>query len=358
MIPQGVRRVAGGALLLLGAGGGSWGARALAEEALPEVRVMRPTGADVGLVEIATRAWAELNAGGVAATLLDCLGKGDACRTEAPSPRGDSITLRTFRRDDETITEVALTPAGRDRPTVRRALTVSDEVAADPKVTAIRAVELVNAMLLQVDSTAAENAEAWRRGAVADAEYPGQHSKPEQRAVEPLAGGHDRSWSLGAGGSFLNATGGMGAAFGFAVRAGYSDAGRVGVSALVSETPSARFAGALSTNQQIAEFELTYRLFQNAHVRSHLAVGSGVYHANARWSAATAVTFAETTDTVWVLLVSGGGGGELALGHEMSLFVEAEAMSTLPHPILAGPDHRTLTANPSLLLSIGVQRAF
>jgi hypothetical protein len=356
VIPKGVRHVAGGALFLLGAGSGSWGARALADEAMPEVMVMRSTGGDVGLVEIATRAWAELNAGGVAATLVDCVGEGDACRSEAPSPRRNSITLRTFRRDGETITEVALTPAGRDRPTVRRSLTVSDEVAADPKVTAIRAVELVNAMLLQVDSAAAESAEALRRAAI-DAEFPGQHGKPEQRVVEPLAG-HDRSWSLGAGGSFLNGTGGLGAALGFAVRAAYSDADRVGVFALVSGTPSARFAGALAANQQIAELELTYRLFQNPHVRSHLAVGSGVYHANARWSAATAVALAETNDTVWVLLVSGGGGGELALGHEMSLFVEAEAISTLPHPILAGPDHRTLTANPSLLLSIGVQRAF
>ncbi len=365
MIPKGVRRVAGGALFLLGAGSGSWASRALADEATTKVTVIRPTGGDVVLVEIATRAWAELNAGGVAATLVDCAAEGDACQTEAPPPRGNAITLRTFRRDDETITEAALTPDGRDRPTVRRSLTVSDEAAADPKVTAIRAVELVNAMLLQVDSAAAESAEAWRRAAVADAELPGQHVKNDERDdAGPVLDGR-ALWSAGAGGSMLKSADGLGAAFGFAIRAGRTLHDRIGLSALFAETWSraatATLHGNLSTTQALFALEATCRLYRNARFASHVALGGGGYHVDAVWSE----PFSQVgglpggSSALWALLFSGGAGAELALGPEMSLFLEARAIWASPTPVFySAAGTRLKMADPSLSMSLGLQRAF
>jgi hypothetical protein len=142
-------RTAGVALCLLLAGQGIGGGPAFADDRPTQVTVLRPTGGDAALMEIATRAWAELNAGGIAAVLVDCPAGAQPCPAMASPPAQRIISLTTFRRSGETITEVALTLAGHDRPSMRRSLTISDEATPDPKVMAIRAVELVNAMLLE-----------------------------------------------------------------------------------------------------------------------------------------------------------------------------------------------------------------
>jgi hypothetical protein len=365
VIPRAHLRAATGALLVSFAGHGLHGARAFAADVTTKVTVIRPAGGDVGLAEIATRAWAELNAGGIAATLLDCAVGDDACGTGAPPPGGNAITLRTFRQSDETITEAALTPGGHDRPTVRRSLTVSDEAAADPKVMAIRAIELVNAMLLQVDEAAADSAAASRQAAIADAELPGHHRKRVQPVPEPPPD-RETTWSWGAGGSFLKGGGGLSAAFGFAVGASHAIRNRLGVSALLTEAPSrtgtATLDGILATNQQLGALEVTYRLHQNAHLTSHLAVGGGIYHLNASWTPSPSGLPIQPTpspEAVWALLLSGGGGVALALGRELSLFLEARAVLAKPNPIVYGTDGRQLkTADPSLLLALGLQRIF
>jgi hypothetical protein len=376
MSPRALLQAVGGALVIFFGGDGLRGARAFAQqstteattEATTKVTVIRPTGSDLGLAEIATRAWAELNAGGIAATLLDCAGADDGCGTEAPPPGGNVITLRTFRRADETITEAALTPGGHDRPTVRRSLTVSDEAAADPKVMAIRAVELVNAMLLQVYTAAAENAAALRRAAIADAEYPGQHRLADRDPVGILVPLPDQEgrWSVGAGGSFLKGSGGLSEAFGFAIRVSRSITRRVGVSALLTEAPSrtdtATIDGSLALNQQLGALEVTARSFRIGRLIPHLAIGGGVYHANASWSGTPPMhmlAMAGGPRALWAVLLSGGGGFTLALGGEMSLFLEARAVLASPNPVLYTNDGRQLkTADPSLLLSLGLQRAF
>jgi len=360
VIPRVARRAAGGALFIFLVGHGIHGGRAFAYEATTQVTVIRPMGGDAGLVEIATRAWAELNAGGIAASLLDCFAEVDSCRAGSP-PQVNVITLRTFRQSEETITEAALTPAGRDRPTVRRSLTVSEADAADPKVMAIRAVELVNAMLLQVDTAEAEAALAARLAAVADPEYPGQHLMVE-REREMV----DRAsrWSVGAGGSFLKGNGGFGAAVGFAVRASYRIQEGIGVSAFLTEAPSvagtATINGRLSTNQQLAALEFTYRVYENRHLSAHLAFGGGGYHLGASWTGSPSMLAATgLPSSVWALLLSGGCGGALLLGREMSLFMEARAMLAVPNPFVYTADGRLLqTADPSLLLSLGVQKTF
>jgi hypothetical protein len=356
-------RMVGGGVVIFLAGSTLGGGRAFGDDAPTRVTVIRPTWGDVVLIEIATRAWAELTAGGVAAILLDCPSEPEACPTEGPPPGGNAVTLKTFRRADETITEAALTPDGHDRPTVRRSLTVSDEAAADPKVMAIRAVELVNAMLLQVDSSAAEAA-ALRRAAMADAEYPGQHFKPDPTPGDWILD-PDRRWSLGAGGAFLKGAGGLSAAFGFAVRGSYAIHQRIGVSALLTEAPSrsdtATLDGALSTNQQLAALEVTYRLYRNAHVSAHLAAGGGGYHVNASWRGGAVLMAGPSNSSaaLWAALLSAGGGGVMALGHEMSLFTEVRAVLASPNPVVYGVDRRPLkTADPSLLLSLGLQTAF
>jgi hypothetical protein len=340
----------------LGATGRAW-----AQEAVTQVTVLRPSGADVALAEIATRAWAELNAGGVPARLLDCPVAPAPCPVEAPAQGRNAISLRTFRLADETITEAALTPAGRDRPTVRRSLTVDDQAEADPKVMAIRAVELVNAMLLQVDAASAEGASGIRRGV--DPEDPGQHWKPEKAVVE-----HPAIWTVGAGGSLLKGPGGLSAAAGFAIRVSRWGEGDVpfGVSAMVTEAPSlARTStvdGSMILNQQLADIQLMWRVFRRRRFRSQVGVGGGAYHVDANWTGVPVQALggrAVGMQDRWALLLSGGAGAELDLGLKMSVFGEVRAELASPTPQVYGATGLALrTADPSLLLALGLQRAF
>jgi hypothetical protein len=83
---------------------------ASAQQTITEVIVLRPPTADVALAEIATRAWAELTAEGITARLLDCPIGQVSCPVEALTRDQNSISLRTFRQANETITEAALTP--------------------------------------------------------------------------------------------------------------------------------------------------------------------------------------------------------------------------------------------------------
>ena len=335
--------------------------RAIAQEAVTQVTVLRPSGGDVALVEIATRAWAELNAGGVPARLVDCPVGQVPCPVEAPGPGRNAISLRTFRQADGMITEAALTPAGRDRPTVRRSLTVDDLAETDPRVMAIRAVELVNAMLLQVDAAAAENIASGRRGV--DPEYPGQHLIVEKPVVENPA-----IWNVGAGGSFLKGPGGLSTGVGFAVRASRwgADDGRLGVAAILTEAPSATTTPTLvgNLNQQLADVELTYRILRRRRFRSQVGLGGGAYHVDASWTGTTpggrvVGTQVVGTQGLWALLLSGGAGAELELGRKMSLFGEARAVLASPNPRVYSVTNRPpLTAAPSLLLALGLQRAF
>jgi hypothetical protein len=343
--------------------------RAVAQEALTQVTVLRPSETttlvigdashppDVALAEIATRAWAELNAGGIPARLLDCPVGQVPCPVEAPPPGRNAIVLRTFRQGDETITEAALTPAGHDRPTVRRSLTVDDQAEAEPKVMAIRAVELVNALLLQVDAAAAESAASGRRGV--DPEYPGQHLMVEKPVVE-----HPATWKVGAGGSFLKGPGGLSAAAGFAIRASRTSDSGVGVSAILTEAPSlartATLNGSLGLNQQLADVELTYRVFQRRRLRAQIGLGGGAYHVNASWIGAPAAGYQLVgPQAFWALLFSGGAAAELDLGRKFSLFGEAHAVLASPNPLAWSPTKSPLrTGAPSLLLALGLQRAF
>ena len=331
--------------------------RAVAQEALTQVTVLRPSGSDVALAEIATRAWAELNAGGIPARLLDCPAGQAVCPVEAPPPGRSAISLRTFRLADETITEAALTPAGHERPTVRRSLTVDDQAQAEPKVMAIHAVELVNAMLLQVDAEAAENAAAIRRGV--DPEYPGQHLMVEKPVVE-----HPAVWKVGAGGSFLKGPGGLSAAAGFAIHASRTSDAGVGISAILTEAPSlartATLNGSLGLNQQLADIELTYQILQRRRLRAQAGFGGGAYHVDASWTGPPAAGYQTLgTQAFWALLFSGGAGAELELGPKISLFGEANAVLAAPNPRARSATNRPLrTGAPSLLLALGFQRAF
>ncbi|HSY41871.1 MAG TPA: hypothetical protein VLA79_20180 [Polyangia bacterium] len=373
MIAGSARRLASAAVFASIAATGL--GRAVAQEALTQVTVLRPietttlqigeashptpAGSDAALAEIATRAWAELNAGGIPARLLDCPVGQVPCAAEAPPPGRNAIVLRTFRLGDETITEAALTPAGHDRPTVRRSLTVDDRAEAEPKVMAIRAVELVNAMLLQVDAAAADSAASGRRGV--DPEYPGQHLMIEKPVVE-----HPAIWQVGAGGSFLKGPGGLSAAAGFAIRGSRTSDGRWGISAILTEAPSltktATLDGSLGLNQQLADVELTYRVVQRRRVRGQVGLGGGVYHVDASWTdtpAAFGGPFG--TQAFWALLLSGGAGAELELGRKFSLFGEARAVLASPHPLVwsaTSPSRPFRTGAPSLLLALGLQRAF
>ncbi len=375
------------ALCLVVAGLG--GARALAagttapdttpDGALTRITVVRPAGGDADLVEIATRAWAELTASGVAATLLDCPAAADSCQTEPPPPGVKAITLATFRRPGETITEATLRVADHDRPIMRRSVIVGDGAVADPKVTAIRAVELIDAMLIEADSASILAPPSRPRPAVADDdERPGHHLK---RKIELTDLGDDplleqrinprpfvpAGWSMGVGGAFLKGFGGMSGALGLLARGGYVGRQGLGMNALVavatSDAATPTLDGNLTLLQELAAIELTCRFLQRARLSPYMVLGGGAYHARASWGGGPETSFVRTSpstaSTVWALLFSGGVGAGLALGPELSLFVEARAVLAAPSvQVFDNQAHALTTANPSLLLSLGVQRGF
>jgi hypothetical protein len=62
----------------------------------------------------------------------------------------------------------------------------------------------------------------------------------------------------------------------------------------------------------------------------------------------------------WALLFSGGAGAELELGRKFSLFGDAGAVLAAPNPQVYYSTTRSplRTGAPSLLLALGLQRAF
>jgi hypothetical protein len=83
----------------------------------------------------------------------------------------------------------------------------------------------------------------------------------------------------------------------------------------------------------------------------------GLYHVGAQFNHGPGQP--TTSDGFWAELVSGGGGAVVPLGGELRLFVDARLVFAYPHPVLVTATGSTASAaDPSLLLSLGVERAF
>jgi hypothetical protein len=343
---------------LIGWGGG----RTAAAEGVVKVSVVRPALGDEALIEVATRAWAELSADGVQAALVDDAPR--AAGAVAPPAPGDAtaaLTVTTYRRAGETVTDLELTVPARADVSIRRTVVIARE-PAEPKLLAIRAVELVHGALLEAQAAFAREEAPAAVVAAVDDESPGEPRPPGQPLEPPR-------WAVGTGVSLFGSAGGLGSGFGGVLRAGYRPPHDLGVSLLVGAAafggavPTAR--GALSLEQALAAVELTYPGFDSGRVRPEIALGAGVYHASAAVASAvsqppaSAVSQPPTGDSFWALALSGGPSIAAELLPYLELFVDARLMVAYPHPVAPARGGGTLAgADPALIVSLGAQRTF
>ena len=316
-----------------------------------KVNVVRPALGDAAMIEVATRAWAELAAAGVPASLVD-----DDATPAADATDGEAeavLTVATYRRLGETVTDLALSVPARADLAVRRTVVIARE-PAEAKVLAIRAVEVVHGMLLEAGAALAR-AEA-PAGVVSaiDDESPGQPRFAGPPAAPPR-------WTVGTGMTLFGSGGGLGDGFGGVLRAGYRPPGDLGVSVLVSAaafgSAVATTRGTLSMDQALGIAELTYPVFARSRVRPEIALGAGVYHVGARYAASAPPL--TSGDSFWALALSGGAGVAVELVPSLELFFDARLLVAYPHPAapIAGGAQAT-GADPELVASLGVQRTF
>jgi hypothetical protein len=340
--PAARRRVAA---LLAGLLGWCASRSAVGQEVV-RVDVVRPDGADATMMEVATRAWAELSADGVPATLVDAGGA-------VPSDeKALALTVVTYRRLGEAVTDLELASGGRPPGTIRRTVVIGPDTA-DPKLLAIRAVEVVHGVLLEARAAVARRTAPVVISAV-DEESPDDPAPWRPPPPPPR-------WAAGTGLALLGGLGGLGTAFGGLLRAGYYPPRGLGASLLAG---AAAFGGALATtrgelsmHQELAAAELCYRFFAAHSVRPQIDVGVGAYHVGATFSAASPQP--STSDSFWAAAVIGGAGVAAGIADHLELFVDTRLMIAYPHPEAPlGGGAMATGADPSLLVSLGVQRTF
>jgi hypothetical protein len=152
-----------------------------ARGAPPDVAVLRPPGADRVLVEAAARLRQELGASGMTSALVDAA---DDASTHVAFVREDGVATidvvaaRADKASDE---------ASHEAPARRRVHVKADEGGEDPSVLAVRAVELLRGLRLEVRPAPAA---------------PPPPPEPEVVDAPPPA---PRLWDLAAGASVLEA---------------------------------------------------------------------------------------------------------------------------------------------------------
>jgi hypothetical protein len=352
--PRAARSAAAALLGLCGAFGPG-APRAQAADRITKVNVVRPERADAAMMEVATRAWAELSADGVVTALVD---PGPALELAAGvEPSGDrsgegdvTLTVATTCHVGETVTELALAAPGLS---VRRRVVIARE-RTDPKLLAIRAVEVVHGMLLEADAVLERQGAPAGIVSVADVESPGE---PTPAGAEP----DPSPWAVGTGMLLLDSFGGLGAAYGASLQASLCRGDGVGVAVVLSgagfggEIPSRK--GAASIEQELAVLEVTYRWGQGARLQPHVGLGVGLYHVGAQFTHGAGQ--APTSDGFWAELLSAGGGATVAIVGTVRLYADARLVFAYPHPVVVTATGSTLSAaDPSLLLSLGLEKAF
>jgi hypothetical protein len=220
---------------------------------------------------------------------------------------------------------------------------------SDPRVLAIRAVELVRATMLEPPPSAPAAPTA-PEGSVRAAPPP--PPPPPQK----------RAWSVGVGAAWLESTGGLGRALGVAARAERLRGDGLGLSLLIAAAPFASRLhtdlGTVTMDQELAELGLIVRARRGARLQPHVVVGAGGYHLRARGVPAPGAGGSSSGDGVWAVLACAGGGAALAVATGVGLFVDLQSILTYPFPAIPRDGGFARAGNPSLLASLGAQLAF
>ena len=354
MSPRAARPAAAALLGLCGAVG-LGASRAEAADRVTKVNVVRPERADAVMMEVATRAWAELSADGVVTALVD---PGPALEPAAGvelsgdwSGEGDAtLTVATTCRLGETVTELELAAPGL---LVRRTVVIARE-RADPKLLAIRAVEVVHGMLLEAAAVLERQRTPAGVVSATDVESPAAPT-PAGPAPEPSR------WAVGTGMLLLDSFGGLGAAYGASLRASLRrgdgrrrrrDARRRGLRRRDAQQhghgidpPGARGRGGDLPMEAGRATTTARRPGRRALPRRR------------------AVRPRRGPGTDERRLLGGAhqrrGGATAPIVGTVELFVDARLVFAYPHPVLVTATGSTLSAaDPSLLLSLGLEKAF
>jgi hypothetical protein len=227
---------------------------------------------------------------------------------------------------------------------------------ADPRVLAIRAVELVHAALLEAAAPPPPEASA-----TVAPEPPAAPPPPRAPPAPPPPPATELS--VGIGGSLLGTAGGLGAAFGAVVFAEILGRRGLGVTALAGAAEAGGDVGTshgvVETDQELLALEATLRLRRHAALQPRLVLGAGAYHLGARGEPAPgSVGVLGKTQHVWAALAAGGAGLTLRIDRRLAVFADARALFTNPFPAVQRGDGVARGGNPSFLLSLGVQRTF
>ena len=150
---------------------------------------------------------------------------------------------------------------------------------------------------------------------------------------------------------------------GSAVRAEYLIRRGFGVALLVSGPSFGAGAdtdqGRISIRQELGALQVTFWPRQRpARVEPRLALGVGGYHLAARGTPAGSGEVIGRSDSLWALLALGGAGVVLALGRGLGAFVDAQVALTSPQPAVDRGTSVARAGNPSLMVSLGLQRMF
>jgi len=308
-----------------------------------DVAVLRAPGDDRVLVEATARLRQELGASGLTSALVDAA--------------DDASTHVAFAREDgvATIDVVAARPRGArdDAPARRRVRVRADAGGDDPSVLAVRAVEILRALRLEV------------RPAPPPAPRPTATPEPDVVDAPPPA---PRAWRLAAGASALEARP-YAAARAFAPT----------LNATVTVLPYASFvtavagpfftdrpptpAGSVHTTEELGlvGFRLETR---RPRVNVHAAFMVGLHHLQATYDDRGApgpptVLHVATPQTMWTLIAAAGAGASARVWRSLGLTVEVTAIVAQPSLELVANERSLGTiGGPSLMQTLWAWMAF
>jgi hypothetical protein len=320
------------------------------------VTVFQPADAGDALVEVATRTWAELVAGGYAARIVECSVSSGKCRNAGWRGRGATATVATFEYRGDTLIEVTAAPDERGDPHAVLEVVRAEENGIAPKVLAIRAVELLRATWLEAMAEPAEDAPAPTRVAPAPAATVTQVDPPDD---QPAGRAPPEGWWLALGAARLTTSSRVDDGYGVVARGGYRWPSGGGLSLLLAAielTPDVQvFEGTVAVHQEMALVEGSMRFRGGSRLQPYLTGGLGGYHLGMRGNVAAQPGLVAQDADAWQLVVAAGGGAEIVFSG-VGLFAEGQVMAAGPQVLVAA--QREEIGSPRLLITLGLQSRF
>jgi hypothetical protein len=314
------------------------------------VAVLRPVTADPLLHEASSRIRSELAASGLPSQLVDC---GEPTEVPCPGPEAFAA-IALGRRDGVVEIDVrAFLPDGFEL--ARHVRVLDRDGGQDPEVLAVRAVELLRDLRLNVQRRA-----------------PPGPPKPATDAEEPqipLPPPPPSRWWLSTGVGTLSAPRtnqpGVWPALGATLAAGMIVAPRWATVLTFAGPFNSAFGapvdnGQATLLQALATVELRYR-FSPRVVRPFVSVLSGINYLRENLTDPNASSGrAPSLTTAWVPLFGGGGGISCEFGKRFSAGAEAEIFATAPPVLVEGYNQTVMarTGAPSIFVAADLSLAF